>query len=160
MKKFTRNSYFNPAGTGVLLTKNGKLALSEQPVRMFWTCEDGGDPDPSFAISVDTPSMLPGAYTYFRNLRSKLNAPDPHCLFTSKFLDHYIAPWGVRHHIRAEFELPAGQTISRSMIFWIFGKKISMDVTERGGQLALMAVDTEGRVTVNGEDRGIWPRIW
>jgi hypothetical protein len=47
---------------------------------------------------------------------------------------------------------------SRLMTFWLFGKKITLEVEEwQLHFLALIKGDESGRVTVNGEDRGIWP---
>ena len=157
MRYFTKNTFFNPSGSGVILTENRKLATIPFPFKSIIRFDDldgqMGDTELRFWFG----DGMPDFFRVWEGTcpRMKVNTG------TWYYPSAHIWPLYRGQSKRIRIMLGAGEAQQRSVTFWFFGKKISKvftyDWTWATSVVTYIERDSDGRTWVDGEDRGIWP---
>ncbi len=148
----------------ILLSGNGNFPTIEErnPIRIFWSYNDGSAHDPELRIVVKAPG---GESWFFQEQPQKLNVSGLHQLYTDSSIFRYLAS-ADRREIKASFYNKP--SYSRDISFWIFGKKIRKNVpnvTSSNDMILIATIQgsaisgtSDMQVQVNGENCGIWPK--
>lgn len=149
---------------GILLTGNGKFPTIEErnPIRLFWSYNDGPAHDPELRIVVKAPG---GDFWFYQDHPKKLNVTDRYRLYTDPSIFRYLSSADSREIKASFYNRPFH---SRNISFWIFGKEIRKEVSNVTSSDDMILVATvqgsaisgtsDMQVRVNGENCGIWPR--